>query len=154
MASEKQRLDTVEAASPRAQRMSASPPSGGQMQKKTRDSMALHRVRLDSPSSGGVNQNNDQDDEMASEKQRLDIIEAARQRQLNAVRMTDSHPPGGQMQKKTRDSMALHRVRLESTSSGGVTQRNDQDDEMASAQKQRLDIIEAARQRQLNAVRM
>ena len=34
--------------------------------------MALHRVRL---SSGGVNQKNDQDDEMASEKQRLDIIE-------------------------------------------------------------------------------
>merc|ERR1719506_295320 len=96
MASEKQRLDTVEAASPRAQRMSASPPSGGQMQKKTRDSMALHRVRLDSPSSGGVNQKNDQDDEMASaQKQRLDIIEAARQRQLNAVRMTDSHPNAG-----------------------------------------------------------
>ena len=38
-------------------------------------SMALHRVRLDSTSSGGVNQKNDQDDEMASEKQRLDIIE-------------------------------------------------------------------------------
>ena len=37
--------------------------------------MALHRVRLDSPSSGGVNQENDQDDEMAIEKQRLDIIE-------------------------------------------------------------------------------
>ena len=37
--------------------------------------MALHRVRLDSTSSGGVNQENDQDDEMASEKQRLDIIE-------------------------------------------------------------------------------
>ena len=34
--------------------------------------MALHRVRL---SSGGVNQKNDEDDEMASEKQRLDIIE-------------------------------------------------------------------------------
>ena len=37
--------------------------------------MALHRVRLDSPSSGGVNPENDQDDEMAIEKQRLDIIE-------------------------------------------------------------------------------
>ena len=37
--------------------------------------MALHRVRLDSTSSGGVNQKNDEDDEMASEKQRLDIIE-------------------------------------------------------------------------------
>ena len=37
--------------------------------------MALHRVRLDSPSSGGLKHKNDQDDEMASEKQRLDIIE-------------------------------------------------------------------------------
>ena len=37
--------------------------------------MALHRVRLDSPSSGGLKHKNDQDDEMTSEKQRLDIIE-------------------------------------------------------------------------------
>ena len=37
--------------------------------------MALHRVRLDSPSIGGVNLENDEDDEMAIEKQRLDIIE-------------------------------------------------------------------------------
>ena len=39
--------------------------------------MALHRVRLDSPSSGGVNQKNGQDDEISSEKQRLDIIEVS-----------------------------------------------------------------------------
>ena len=39
-------------------------------------SMALHRVRLDSPSSGGFKHKKyDQDDEMTSEKQRLDIIE-------------------------------------------------------------------------------
>ena len=38
--------------------------------------------------------------------------------------------------------MALHRVRLDSTSSEGLNQENGQDDEMASAQKQRLDIIE------------
>ena len=44
-------------------------------------------------------------------------MQAARQRVLNTVRMTDS------------------------TSSGGVNQKNDQDDEMAS-EKQRLDIIE------------
>ena len=39
--------------------------------------MALHRVRLESPSSGGLKHINDQDDEMASEKQRLDIIEVS-----------------------------------------------------------------------------
>ena len=38
--------------------------------------------------------------------------------------------------------MALHRVRLDSTSSEGLNQQNGQDDEMASAEKQRLDIIE------------
>ena len=37
--------------------------------------MALHRVRLDSPSSGGLKHKNEEDDAMASEKQRLDIIE-------------------------------------------------------------------------------
>jgi len=52
------------------------------------------------------------DDEMASEKQRLDIIEAARQRQLNAARMSPLAPTGGQMQKKPRDSMVLHKVRM------------------------------------------
>ena len=37
--------------------------------------MALHRVRLDSPSSGGLKHKNDEDDEMASEMQRLEIME-------------------------------------------------------------------------------
>ena len=39
--------------------------------------MALHRVRLDSPSSGSLKKKHYQDDEMASEKQRLDIIEVS-----------------------------------------------------------------------------
>ena len=40
-------------------------------------------------------------------------------------------------------SIPLHRVRSDSPSSGGLEQKeNDQDGEMASAQKQRLDIIE------------
>ena len=40
--------------------------------------MALHRVRLDSSSSEGLKQKkNDQDDEIACEKQRLDIIEVS-----------------------------------------------------------------------------
>ena len=38
--------------------------------------------------------------------------------------------------------MALHRVRLDSTSSEGLNQNNGQDDEISSAEKQRLDIIE------------
>ena len=37
--------------------------------------MALHRVRLDSPSGGRLRKTSNEDDEMGSEKQRLDIIE-------------------------------------------------------------------------------
>jgi len=105
--------------------------ASGRTHRGARDSIVLAHDRLSSPTTETLlprlSTIPDEGDDVASEMQRLDIIEAARKRAVMHKKHKDSMgggvydqpAPAGRPKIRSRDSMVLNRVRLTEPVSGG-----------------------------------